>query len=190
MTRLAPWLWIVVLGGCGGAQQTSGGTTTERGDEDVPAVSPAAITVADPRMAAIVDAHTRRRAEHCAPALQWSDALAHQAQAWVEHLRESGCQLEHSGGDTGENLAAGTEGTLSPEAVVEMWYGEVSQYDFDRGGFSMDTGHFTQLVWVGSTLIGCGVTSCDGLDVWACNYGPAGNVEGGYQANVLSTSCR
>ncbi len=179
-----------MLAGCGGAQRTSGGTTPERDDEVRPAPSLAASAAADPRMAAIVDAHARRRAEHCAPALQWSDALAQEAQAWADHLRDSGCQLEHSGGDTGENLAAGTEGTLSPEAVAEMWYGEVSQYDFDRGGFSMDTGHFTQLVWVGSTQIGCGVTSCDGLDIWVCNYGPAGNVSGEYQANVLPTSCR
>jgi len=187
MTRLAPCLCIVVLAGCGGTQQTSGGTTAEGDDEARPAASPAASTVADPRMAAIVDAHARRRAEHCAPALAWSDALAQQAQAWAEHLRESGCRLEHSGGDSGENLAVGP---LSPEAVVEMWYGEVSQYDFESGGFSMETGHFTQLVWMGSTHIGCGVASCGGFEVWVCNYGPAGNMEGAYQANVLPTSCR
>jgi hypothetical protein len=37
-----------------------------------------------------------------------------------------------------------------------MWYGEIAKYDFRRGGFSMDTGHFTQVVWRSTTTIGCG----------------------------------
>jgi pathogenesis-related protein 1 len=182
---------VVLLASCGPGAARSSTPTTSAGAEETPPVEtgPAAVT-GDPRMAAIVDAHTTRRARHCAPPLEWSDALAQQAQSWADHLAASGCQLAHSQSAYGENLAAGTEGTLSPEDVVEMWYREVSGYRFRSGGFSMETGHFTQLVWVGSQHIGCGATTCGGLDVWVCNYDPPGNVEGQYRENVLPTSCR
>lgn len=141
-------------------------------------------------MAAIVEAHAARRSQHCAPPLVWSDALASQAQAWADHLAAIGCRLEHSRGRHGENLAAGSAGSLSPRDVEEMWYREAASYRFASGGFSMNTGHFTQLVWVASEHIGCGVATCAGLDVWVCNYDPPGNVEGQYRGNVLPTSCR
>src|SRR5882757_7118978 len=74
---------------------------------------------------AFVDAHNRVRAQHCAKPLAWSDKLAQIAQRWANALRDKGCAFAHSNGSTGENLAAGTSGTLDPEAVVKMWYDEV-----------------------------------------------------------------
>jgi hypothetical protein len=40
-----------------------------------------------------------------------------------------------------------------------MWYDEVTNpgYNFETGGFSGGTGHFTQLVWKGTTELGCGI---------------------------------
>jgi len=139
---------------------------------------------------AIVDAHNRYRAKHCAPPLVWSDKLAKVAQKWVDTLVKKGCAFEHSGSDYGENLAAGTAGAMSPDAVVDMWYREVDRYDFKHGGFSMDTGHFTQLVWKSTKRVGCGMRTCKGLDVWVCNYDPAGNWERQYRQNVLPTRCK
>ena len=43
-------------------------------------------------------------------------------------------------GSVGENLAAGA----GAGASVDMWYKEVDNYKEDSG-FSMDTGHFTQV---------------------------------------------
>src|SRR5262249_39616317 len=83
----------------------------------------------------LVDAHNRARARHCAKPLTWSPRLAQVAQHWANALRDKGCVFGHSGGDYGENLAAGTAGTLDPEAVVKMWYDEVAQYRFASGGF-------------------------------------------------------
>jgi uncharacterized protein YkwD len=139
---------------------------------------------------AILDEHNRVRADHCAPALTWSDELAATAQAWADHLRDASCAFEHSSTEYGENLAAGTSGTLSPADVVAMWYEEISLYNFKKGGFSMDTGHFTQVVWKGTKQVGCGVSQCRGLDVWVCNYDPPGNMDGEYKQNVLPTSCK
>ena len=58
------------------------------------------------------------------------------------------------------------------------------------GGFSMETGHFTQLVWKGTKSVGCGKATCNGLDIYVCNYDPAGNWERQYKQNVLPSSCK
>ncbi len=146
--------------------------------------------VADRRMATILEAHNRVRSAHCAAPLAWSDALAAHAQGWADHLAADGCRLVHSGHAYGENLAAGTAGTLSPEGVVELWSREVASYDHRTGGFSMETGHYTQVVWTSSERLGCGVAQCGGLEIWVCNYDPPGNYEGQFQTHVLPTSCR
>lgn len=138
---------------------------------------------------ALVAAHNQVRAKHCAGPLTWSPKLAQIAQQWASSLRTQGCKFGHSGGQTGENLAAGTSGTLDPEAVVKMWYDEVALYRFPDGGFSMKTGHFTQVVWRGTTQVGCGRSQCNGMDLWVCEYDPAGNWEGQYRENVLPPGC-
>jgi uncharacterized protein YkwD len=138
----------------------------------------------------LVEAHNRVRAKHCAGPLSWSPALARSAQKWATTLRDRGCALGHSGGPHGENLAAGTEGTLDAGSVVGMWYDEVKNYSFRRGGFSMKTGHFTQVVWRGTKELGCGRSHCGGIDIWICQYDPPGNVEGAYRENVAPTGCR
>jgi len=138
----------------------------------------------------LVEEHNRYRAQHCAPPLTWSPKLAASAQAWADHLRKAGCMFGHSGTDYGENLAAGTAGALSPQSVVEMWYREVDAYDYRAADFSPKTGHFTQLVWAGTARVGCGTTSCKGLEIWVCQYDPPGNVVGEFGRNVKPTSCR
>jgi uncharacterized protein YkwD len=137
-----------------------------------------------------VAAHNAVRAKHCAAPLTWSPKLAAVAQKWADTLRDKGCAFGHSGGQYGENLAAGTEGVLDPEATVKMWYDEIAKYRFPDGGFSMETGHFTQVVWRGTTQVGCGHAQCKGNDIWVCNYDPAGNWDGQYRENVLPASCK
>jgi uncharacterized protein YkwD len=162
-----------------------GPTRGDRGSPP-PARSPAAASEAQQ----LVDAHNRVRAKHCAKPLAWSARLAQVAQQWANALRDKGCMFGHSGGSYGENLAAGTSGTLDPEAVVRMWYDEVAHYRFPNGGFSPQTGHFTQVVWRGTARVGCGRSQCKGMDIWVCEYDPAGNWEGQYRENVLPTGCR
>lgn len=141
-------------------------------------------------MKTVLDAHNRYRAQHCAPPLRWSATVAATAQAWAEELRDSGCKFEHSRGTLGENLAAGSAGALSPQGVVDMWYREVSAYDFGNPRFAMDTGHFTQVVWVGTTELGCGVSQCNGMSIWVCNYAPAGNMQGAFAKHVRPKGCK
>jgi uncharacterized protein YkwD len=156
----------------------------------IPAATPAAHSKAGATIAQrFVDAHDRVRAKHCAKPLAWSPKLAAVAQKWADSLRDQGCKFGHSGGQYGENLAAGTAGVLDPEATVKMWYDEIAKYKFPDGGFSMETGHFTQVVWRGTTAVGCGHSTCNGNDIWVCNYDPAGNWDGQYRDNVLPLGC-
>ena len=138
----------------------------------------------------VVETHNRVRAEHCAEPLVWSKKLASVAQGWADRLARE-CVMQHSGGKYGENLAAGTASALDGERVSQMWYDEVALYDFGRGGFSPETGHFTQVVWRATERIGCAVSECKGLEIWVCEYEPAGNVETQYRDNVKPKgSCR
>ncbi len=137
----------------------------------------------------LLAAHNEYREKHCASPLTWSDELAEVASAWAEELRDRGCPLAHSDHESGENLAAGSIGALDAERVVKLWYEEVELYDFADPGFEFETGHFTQLVWTGTRELGCARSSCPDIDLWVCNYAPAGNTLGEFEASVLPLSC-
>lgn len=128
-----------------------------------------------------LSAHNKYRAKHGVPALAWSSALAGQAQAWAD-----GCQFEHSSGDYGENLATGTAGGYSVGALIKSWYDESADYDYASGESKNGkaVGHFTQMVWAGTTQVGCGMTECSGNNILVCQYSPSGNYGGEYVANV------
>ena len=148
-----------------------------------PSSSPAGPS-ADAR--AIVEQHNARRAKHCAKPLEWSAEIAKVAQAWADR-----CVFQHSKSKYGENLAMGTSRIMTPEHVVEMWHdGEIGNYDFAKPGFAMNTGHFTQVVWKGTTHIGCGSAECNGQRLWVCNYDPPGNYMGEFPKNVAPLGCK
>merc|ERR1711972_631811 len=81
----------------------------------------------------------------------------------------------------GENLASG----VVDAQAVDMWYNEIES---TNGGlvsaFGMDTGHYTQVVWMETTSLGCGIQG----SLLVCQYGPGGNMQGGFERNVLVPS--
>lgn len=131
----------------------------------------------------ILKAHNTARAKHHAPALKWNKTLATYAQNWSNK-----CKFEHSNGNYGENLALGYPNWTS--VITDGWYGEYKEYDYSNPGFSMDTGHFTQVVWKSTTEVGCGVKVCNnlgqGYQLYTCSYKDYGNVEGEFAENVLA----
>ena len=69
------------------------------------------------------------------------------------------------------------------------WYNEIDDpgYDYNSPGFSMGTGHFTQVVWVKSTELGMGhATSQSGSVYTVARYSPPGNYTnpGQFEQNV------
>ena len=142
-------------------------------------------TCADPLAEAlIVAAHNKYRSEVGAPSLHWSAELAANAQQWADHLAVLR-QLKHSGTPgVGENLAFGTEGHMSLTQLIDLWANERQRFQdgpfpsVSVNGDWQSVGHYTQMVWKGTTEVGCGVASGGGNEYLVCQYSPQGNVAG------------
>ena len=84
-------------------------------------------------------------------------------------------------------------GTLTSIQAIFRRYNEVCDpgYSFGSGGFSSGTGHFTQVVWRGSTLLGIGRAEVQQSGMKCAyivgRYKPAGN-SGNYEQNVQKGS--
>ncbi len=125
------------------------------------------------------------------PMAMWDQTLADGAEAYAEQ-----CIWGHSDGriNTGENLYAtnGLNRTITDAAGV--WAGEYQDYTFQTGSCAAgkQCGHYTQMIWFDSILVGCGDAVCDplrypngsilfggdpALNV-VCWYAPGGNLMG------------
>ena len=91
----------------------------------------------------------------------------------------------------GQNLAveAGGNSATAGKEAVDKWYSEVGAWNASgKNAFLPAAGHYTQLVWKGSTKVGCAMAtgvingSTDFATV-ACDYYPPGN-SGAYTQNV------
>jgi len=156
-------------------------------------------------MQEVLDVHNMYRCMHGVPSMTWDEDIAANAQAWAdagnyEHSRPEDRDLPNIG-EVGENLAWGYP-TRTGLDSVEAWYDEIVDTDGtpDNCGDATSPGkavcHYTQVVWMLSTKLGCGkgkakVTypsaTYDG-DFWVCQYGPAGNYNGEFASNVLAPS--
>jgi uncharacterized protein YkwD len=127
---------------------------------------------------AMLTAINASRAKHCVPAQTWSAQLAAAAQVWVNKCTMTpGTNVfahDPQRGQTGENLAWGT--SLSPQQAEQLWYNEVSHYNFAAPAYSSAVGHFTQLVWRASTQVGCAKATCGGQVLLSCRFSPPGNM--------------
>lgn len=146
--------------------------------------------------------HNTYRSTHHSPSMTLNNSLNNTAQSWAEYLAANRV-FEHSDrsqrNNAGENLyvyyttAPSISADTLAEEAVKSWYDEVKDYDYSNPGFSMGTGHFTQVVWKGSTELGCGAAegtaTLDGTTFNAfyvvCHYAPAGNMMGDFPNNVL-----
>ncbi|WIA19570.1 hypothetical protein OEZ85_005512 [Tetradesmus obliquus] len=153
----------------------------------------------------IVAAHNAYRAQHGAGPLAWDSSLAQSAT--IIALK---CRFVHDPALTvGENLAAVITSSIPDtdalQRAIDSWYSEVENYNFNSPGFQFSAGHFTQVVWVDTTNIGCATTACNGnfyvdpslfppgsaiprtAQLTVCHYNPAGNSGGSsdYRVNVL-----
>ncbi|XP_018025817.1 uncharacterized protein LOC108681306 [Hyalella azteca] len=132
----------------------------------------------------------------------WDDELAMVAQRWADQ-----CMPGHDRSRNTQRFAAGQNVAAvwtydrdeghEPDFLtqVEAWFMEVDQHGFSKGAvdpfkFSKPTGHYTQLVWAETYLVGCGYTyyhdaAGNGYTkLYVCNYGPGGNVVGGSMYKV------
>ncbi|MCL7041053.1 hypothetical protein MKW94_021078 [Papaver nudicaule] len=124
-----------------------------------------------------LDAHNAARAEVNVGPLVWDNNVAAYAANYANQ-RAGDCNLIHSGGPYGENLA-GSSGNLAIGRAVSLWVSEKSQYDYQSNSCQGVCGHYTQVVWRNSVRLGCASVTCNNGGTFViCSYDPPGNFRG------------
>ena len=123
-----------------------------------------------------LDVHNEYRRKHQnTPDMVYDKDLAADAMVWSMYLASIN-KLEHDQKDTGqgENLAWSSDSAKAmSDWATRAWYDtEIDDYDYSDPGYQSGTGHFTQVVWVGSTKLGCAEYS----NYVTCRYSPQGNI--------------
>ena len=156
-------------------------------------VEPRVSAQAAPRGSALLKsvmlaAHNGARGDVGVAPLVWSDTLVASARGYAEDMARSG-RFEHAAqpmapGRLGENLWTGTRGAYRYDEMAGHWIAERGDFvnlptpNFSRTGRAQDVTHYTQIVWRGSTAVGCALASNRTDDFLVCRYAPAGNVMG------------
>ncbi|MGZ8286036.1 MAG: CAP domain-containing protein [Allosphingosinicella sp.] len=131
--------------------------------------------------------HNRERAAMGARPLAWDSGLAAAAAAYGPSLERLG-KLAHSAQATrpgqGENLWMGTRDAYELEEMAGGWAAERSLFRpgifpiVSTSGNWSDVGHYTQMIWKGTSRVGCAVHKSRKWDFLICRYSPQGNVVG------------
>lgn len=178
-------LWLAACGGDDGVDDGDGGGSGSNIDAPGGGGEP-------PGLEGTVAAHNAARAAVGVGPLTWDPALAAIATAWVTQCRDTMAPIglvDHNANRSdgyptyvGENIY-GSSGGASGVDAVELWVGERVNYHYDTN--SCDSGqvcgHYTQVVWRATTMVGCALHDCPGLQYGStvvCNYGPGGNIGG------------
>ena len=139
--------------------------------------------------------------------MKWNDRLAREAKLWAEDLRRrnarghdkqnggmrrgypAGVTIGENVGRKSVNVGSDLENAISCADVVRRWYLERDLYDYDNPGHkkmgSKDDdmiGHFTQLIWKGTTEVGMALVSRtfphgSVMWYWVARYKPGGNIQ-------------
>lgn len=125
-----------------------------------------------------LNAHNSARSQVSVANIVWDNTVAAYAQNY-SNSRIGDCNLVHSNGPYGENLAKGS-GSFTGAAAVNLWVAEKPYYNYTSnscsGGQCL---HYTQVVWRNSIRVGCARVQCtDGWWFISCNYDPPGNYIG------------
>jgi len=134
-----------------------------------------------------LDAHNKHRDAHGVPRLQWDASCESCARKQATYLARCGKPPRDFHGNNpnqGQNVymswASNGAPCVSPAEAVDEWYSEIKDYDFDRDALQNApghiTGHFTQVVWKGTTKVGMAKASGNGRTWVVANYSPQGNV--------------
>jgi len=124
--------------------------------------------------------HNRIRAALGLSKLTWSCDLATLAQAWA-----SRSVFQHRETTFGENMFVSTNSTASPVSALQNWEKEKAFWNNTTGvcQAGKTCTHFTQIVWRGTTQVGCGINRAATGNwklVMVCNYDPGSRAGAAY----------
>ncbi|TFI59667.1 hypothetical protein E2493_03355 [Sphingomonas parva] len=136
----------------------------------------------------LIALHNRERQATGAAPLVWDESLAAGAAAYGAILERTGSRIAHSRPEDrpglGENLWVGTHRQYSLGEMFGGWAAEKAQFapgifpEVSRTGRWQDIAHYTQIIWKGTTRVGCAIHQAAKWDYLVCRYAPAGNVVG------------
>nr|CAB3262628.1 uncharacterized protein LOC100180998 [Phallusia mammillata] len=141
-------------------------------------------------------AHNYYRCLHNVPELEYDDILATSAYSYAIKMANDGMYGAASvkpslvgidrEQDVGENIAwqMNRYNQFNIYQAVSGWYAEGLNYDHENPGYNDKTSHFTQLVWKGSSKVGCGLKKRGNEIYIVAHYQAAGNVPMKFPANV------
>jgi len=141
----------------------------------------------------ILASHAKCRKLHGLPALEWDEGCQITAEKWAIEIKkirkmEHGGLTHPSGKKMGQNLAmigGNPFRDLPGDRATYMWYNECVDPGYTFGPKkNPGTGHFTQVVWRGSTHVGAARIKVGDKSYVVANYLPAGNFVGRYKQNV------
>ncbi|XP_068750095.1 ectin-like isoform X2 [Montipora capricornis] len=143
-------------------------------------------------------AHNKDREDHDAAGLVWDAGLAEDAQEWADHLAyDVGGMVHAQNTGQGENLywSQGSHVATCADAV-KAWDAEEVDYDYNHPPHTFKDflsakkpyGHFTQVVWKGTTKVGVAITTkgeAPYIETFiVARYSPQGNMLGRFEENV------
>ncbi|ESQ30469.1 hypothetical protein EUTSA_v10011955mg [Eutrema salsugineum] len=129
-----------------------------------------------------LNTHNTARSQVGVANVVWDATVATYAQNYA-NARKSDCNLVHSSGPYGENLAKGSSSTFSGISAVNLWINEKPYYNYTTNSCTggKQCLHYTQVVWRDSVKIGCARVQCtNGWWFVTCNYDAPGNYIGEY----------
>ncbi|CAN6803236.1 unnamed protein product [Brassica oleracea] len=140
-----------------------------------------------------INTHNAARSQVGVPNLVWDAAVASYALNYA-NARKSDCNLVHSIGPYGENLAKGSSSTFSAISAVNLWVAEKPYYNYTTNSctgiyiyiyniYNTNNSYLilTRVVWRESVKLGCARVQCtNGWWFVTCNYDTPGNYIGEY----------
>ena len=138
------------------------------------------LSIADKQI--ITDYVNQYRALHNAPPLIWDESIANFADNWTAYLLKNNGFYHSNNKLYGENLAYFQGYNATPVELIkksiDLWYAEISMYDFNASQYTSGTGHFTCIVWKASQLHGFGYSynTTTKEVVISMNTSPPGNI--------------
>ena len=115
------------------------------------------------------------------PDLTWNPTAAATAQAWANNLLATNTFGHNPNApEFGENIffESGPDPATSGDRAFASWASEAASYTWDTNACTADCGHYTQIVWAGTTSVGCGMATNGTTTIWVCDYAPRGNIDG------------
>ena len=138
-----------------------------------------------PLQQSILDIHNRERSAVGAPQLRWSFQLEKDAIGHAQQMARAN-RLIHAPregrGIARENLSQGPLG-WGPGQLMRNWLNEKRYFhggiypNVCTGGWSR-CAHYTQIIWPGTTHVGCGMVVGRSSNWFVCRYSPGGNKDG------------